>query len=148
MPPSCGPGAGHGRGWHGFRPPSPHPLQSLGLLTELDPASRAAPAAALRPIVARLLDWFGPDRLIWGSDWPVLTLAASLADWHALTDDLLAGLSAAERAAILGGTAALLSGGAAIARPRARLRAGRRKDRVSFLAIVLTLQIKSFTITT
>ncbi|MFO1105950.1 MAG: amidohydrolase family protein [Amaricoccus sp.] len=77
-----------------------------GLLTELDPASRAAPAAALRPIVARLLDWFGPDRLIWGSDWPVLTLAASLADWHALTDDLLAGLSAAERAAILGGTAA------------------------------------------
>ena len=29
------------------------------------------------PYVAHLLEHFGPERLVWGSDWPVLTKAAS-----------------------------------------------------------------------
>ncbi|WP_018430401.1 amidohydrolase family protein [Hoeflea sp. 108] len=80
-----------------------------GLLTELPAESRSTPeaaVAALRPTVDDLLSWFGPDRLIWGSDWPVLTLAAPFAFWDEVTARLLDGLGQSERAAILGGTAA------------------------------------------
>lgn len=76
-----------------------------GLLTELSPAELDAPEPRLREIFEQVLDWFGPERLIWGSDWPVLTLAASYDRWQALTDTLLSPLSAGERQAILGGNA-------------------------------------------
>jgi L-fuconolactonase len=79
-----------------------------GLLTELAPADRAAPqraATSLRPVIDALLDWFGPGRLMWGSDWPVLTLAGPYADWVAASDTLLAPLSAGERAQVLHGSA-------------------------------------------
>lgn len=79
-----------------------------GLLTEMSPDQRATPEMALkvlRPVLARLLEWFGPGRLIWGSDWPVLTLAAPPADWMSLTQALLEGLSADERVGILGANA-------------------------------------------
>ena len=59
----------------------------------------------LRPVLDALLGWFGPDRLMWGSDWPVLTLAAGYDDWGAVTDTLLAPLSTDERAHVLHGTA-------------------------------------------
>lgn len=84
-----------------------------GLLTELPAESRSTPeaaVAALRPTVDGLLGWFGPDRLIWGSDWPVLTLAAPFAFWDEVTACLLDGLGQSERAAILGGTAARFYG--------------------------------------
>ena len=84
-----------------------------GLLTELPAESRPTPdaaMAALRPTVDSLLTWFGPDRLIWGSDWPVLTLAAPFAFWEEVTARLLDGLGQSERAAILGGTAARFYG--------------------------------------
>lgn len=81
-----------------------------GLLTELDAEGRRAPLAPLREIFRRLLDWFGPERLIWGSDWPVLTLAAGYDEWLALTEALLEELSAPERAAIMGGNAARFYG--------------------------------------
>lgn len=84
-----------------------------GLLTEL-PAERRtttkAAAEALRPTLCSLLDWFGPDRLIWGSDWPVLTLASPFAFWDEVTARLLDGLGERERGAILGGTAARFYG--------------------------------------
>ena len=79
-----------------------------GLLTELAPADRITPESAtarLRPVVDALLNWFGPERLMWGSDWPVLTLAAPYADWVAASDTLLAPLSAGERGQVLHGTA-------------------------------------------
>lgn len=78
-----------------------------GLLTEL-PASHLAPETAfatIRPAFDTVLRLFGPDRLVWGSDWPVLTLAASYATWEQMTDRLLEGLTDSERAAILGGNA-------------------------------------------
>lgn len=84
-----------------------------GLLTELSDQDRADPLPALRAIMAPLLEWFGPQRLIWGSDWPVLTLAASWQDWRDLTDALLAPLPKADRAAILQGNAARFYGVAA-----------------------------------
>lgn len=84
-----------------------------GLLTELPAELRTTPKAAaeaLRPTIDSLLTWFGPDRLIWGSDWPVLTLAAPFAFWDEVTARLLDGLGEAQRAAILGGTAASFYG--------------------------------------
>lgn len=45
-----------------------------GLVTEARPNWSSAD---LRPYVQHLLHHFGPDRLIWGSDWPVCTLASS-----------------------------------------------------------------------
>ena len=74
-----------------------------GLLTE---APEGTGAAQLQPWVDLLLECFGARRLIWGSDWPVLTLAASYDDWILITRDLLSGLNEADRSAILGGNAA------------------------------------------
>jgi L-fuconolactonase len=64
----------------------------------------------LRPYAERVLELFGPDRLMFGSDWPVCTLAASYAQVHEAATALLTGLSQAERAAVLGGTAARVYG--------------------------------------
>mgnify|MGYP002372157715 CR=1 FL=1 len=83
-----------------------------GLLTELPDALRQPEAAlaALRPVVDEVLRLFGPNRLLWGSDWPVLTLAASHQVWEQITDRLLEGLTTSERQAILGGNAAKFYG--------------------------------------
>ncbi|WP_170330437.1 amidohydrolase family protein [Ruegeria arenilitoris] len=59
----------------------------------------------LRPYVDHLLDTFGPSRLIWGSDWPVCTLASSYQRWLDTTDELLSALTETERKAVLGGNA-------------------------------------------
>ncbi|MEP1585360.1 MAG: amidohydrolase family protein [Tateyamaria sp.] len=48
-----------------------------GLLTEAGDWSRAQVA----PYMEHLLTQFGSDRLVWGSDWPVLTLAADYGVW-------------------------------------------------------------------
>ncbi|MGY3439907.1 amidohydrolase family protein [Marinovum sp. KMM 9879] len=76
-----------------------------GLLNEVSDEERADPLPALQAIFEPLLDGFGPERLMWGSDWPVLTLAAPWQDWRSLTEALLAPLSDSDRAAILHGTA-------------------------------------------
>jgi L-fuconolactonase len=76
----------------------------LSGLTTLGPGGRAS-ADDLRPFVDRALDAFGPSRMLFGGDWPVSTLAGPYADTMATTFDLLAPLSAAERADVLGGTA-------------------------------------------
>ncbi len=59
----------------------------------------------LRPYVDHLLNTFGPSRLIWGSDWPVCTLASSYERWLETTDLLLSQLSSSERDAVMGGNA-------------------------------------------
>ncbi|MCZ3374357.1 amidohydrolase family protein [Rhizobium sp. AG207R] len=76
-----------------------------GLLTEFSREELLNPKHVLDAIFGQLLDWFGPHRLMWGSDWPVLTLAASYEDWIGYTQELLDHLSPAEREAIMGGTA-------------------------------------------
>ena len=62
----------------------------------------------LRPVTEHLLASFGPDRLIFGSDWPVLTLRADYARWLETATALLSGCSESEREAIFGGNAARL----------------------------------------
>jgi L-fuconolactonase len=74
-----------------------------GLVTEAGAEWRGG---GLDRYVNHLLDCFGADRLMWGSDWPVLNLATRYDAWWTETERLLAPASEAERAAILGGTAA------------------------------------------
>lgn len=74
-----------------------------GLLTEAPPG---AGPDALRPVVDTLIAHFGTDRLLWGSDWPMLTLAGGYQAWHDLSEALLDGLAPDARAAIFGGNAA------------------------------------------
>ncbi len=59
----------------------------------------------LKPFFNHLLHSFGPDRMLWGSDWPVVNLATGLPDWIAITHTLLADLTESERTAIASGTA-------------------------------------------
>lgn len=59
----------------------------------------------LRPYVNTYLAAFGPDRVVFGSDWPVVKLAASHARWLATAQTLLDGMSAADRDAVFFGNA-------------------------------------------
>ncbi|HEV2557731.1 MAG TPA: amidohydrolase family protein [Microvirga sp.] len=76
-----------------------------GLVTEAGPDWSVE---TLRPYVDHLLAVFGPERLLWGSDWPVVNLAGGYDRWREASLVLLAGLTEAERAALLGGNAARL----------------------------------------
>lgn len=70
-----------------------------GLATEAAPGWRDDD---LRPYVDHLLAAFGPDRLLWGSDWPVLLLAGDYAGWLACAERLV---PQADHPAIFGGNA-------------------------------------------
>ena len=73
-----------------------------GLWTE---APAGQPVEVVRPWCEALLTIWGPQRLLWGSDWPVLELAGSYADWRRWTTDLLREWSPQEQADVLGGNA-------------------------------------------
>ena len=60
---------------------------------------------AIRPILDHVLDVFGPDRLMYGGDWPVSLIAGGYARVWSGIDELLGGLDAADRDLILAGTA-------------------------------------------
>ena len=57
------------------------------------------------PYIDVVLEAFGPDRLMFGSDWPVCTLAASYAEVASIAANAVGTLTEVERAAIYGGTA-------------------------------------------
>lgn len=75
-----------------------------GLVTEAD--HDAWTVEQLRPYADVLLEAFGPDRIMFGSDWPVCLLATSYEVWVATATALTAGLTEVERQEIFGGTAA------------------------------------------
>jgi L-fuconolactonase len=65
---------------------------------------------ALRKYAAHVIEQFGPDRVMAGSNWPVILLGASFEQaWRGI-EELIAELSDAERAAILGATAERIYG--------------------------------------
>jgi L-fuconolactonase len=74
-----------------------------GLITE---AGEDWTVERLHPYTDHLLATFGPDRLVFGSDWPVLTLGADYPRWMEAANRLLADLDEAEQAKIFGGNAA------------------------------------------
>jgi L-fuconolactonase len=75
-----------------------------GILGEPPPAGHRG-VAHLEPYYETVLAEFGPDRLMFGSDWPVCTLTASYAEVVAAAQALTDGLSPMERAAVFGATA-------------------------------------------
>jgi len=60
--------------------------------------------------ISHLLDCFGPDRLMWGSDWPVVELAGGYRRWHEAACACLATITAGERERIFGANAARFYG--------------------------------------
>jgi predicted TIM-barrel fold metal-dependent hydrolase len=60
----------------------------------------------IRPYVEHAIAAFGWDRVVWGSDWPVCTLTASLSIWVAATHAIVKGCSLDERTRLFRGNAA------------------------------------------
>jgi L-fuconolactonase len=73
-----------------------------GLVTRSSPWS----TAALRPYADTLLRTLGPERLMFGSDWPVCLLAAGYDQVIAAAEKLTGDLDTRRRDAVFGGTAA------------------------------------------
>lgn len=73
-----------------------------GLLTELPPAGSRDEVIQAIDV---LFDLFGPGRLLWGSDWPVLTLAADYAAWFELARAAIAARSPDAVPAVMGDNA-------------------------------------------
>ncbi len=60
----------------------------------------------LRPYAGHVLEVFGPERVMWGSDWPVVRLRAEYDRWNSVARLLVAHLSVADQTRVFGGTAA------------------------------------------
>lgn len=100
-------GTDPGDGWRtGMRALAAHPqiaCKLSGLANEFGPGWSPD---TLKPVFDHVLECFGPDRLMWGSDWPVLHLAGDYDDWLAGAQRLAAPLSASEQGQLFAGTAA------------------------------------------
>jgi L-fuconolactonase len=70
-----------------------------GLLTE---AGHAAAKGAVQRWAGHVLACFGADRVVWGSDWPVLELAGTYTMWLDETRQILSHLNATQAAAVMG----------------------------------------------
>jgi L-fuconolactonase len=57
-----------------------------GLLTQ---ANQGAGIDEIDAVAAHVFDCFGIDRVLWGSDWPVVTLRASYRDWLEMSLELV-----------------------------------------------------------
>ncbi|MFF0269951.1 amidohydrolase family protein [Kribbella sp. NPDC004536] len=74
-----------------------------GLSSGLAPGSWRA--ADLEDRVTVALEAFGPERLLYGSDWPLAELGGGAVPWRSAVDSLLSELTEAERQRVFGGTA-------------------------------------------
>jgi len=70
-----------------------------GMVTEAGPAWTVE---QLRPYAQHVLQVFGAQRVMWGSDWPVLRLAADYGAWLDATEALLEQLDPAQKKSVLG----------------------------------------------
>jgi L-fuconolactonase len=102
------------RGWQpwadGIAAIARHPrvhCKLSGLATE---AESDWSAASLAPYVQHLIACFGAQRLLWGSDWPVVDLAGGYTRWFDAAESLLSKMTVTEREAILGANAARFYG--------------------------------------
>jgi L-fuconolactonase len=74
-----------------------------GLVTEAAPDWQIAD---LSQVVDHVRACFGPRRMLWGSDWPVVDLAGGYGRWLAAAENLVADLAPGEKAGVFGGNAA------------------------------------------
>lgn len=68
-------------------------------------SGRPVTAEVLRPYTDHMLACFGPERTLWGGDWPVVDINSSLPEWIDLTRELCRGLSPDEQRSLGVGTA-------------------------------------------
>jgi len=73
-----------------------------GLVTESDSDWSAA---TLKPYTDHVLSVFGAQRVMWGSDWPVVRLRCEYVDWYRLAQELTSGLSSTDQQAVFSTTA-------------------------------------------
>lgn len=106
-----------GERWEGLRDWSEHlrilARDSRAVVKLSGLATEAAPgwsAGDLVPYTDVLFEHFGPSRILWGSDWPVVDLAGGYAAWWSATRTLLESLEPEERDAVLGTNAARFYG--------------------------------------
>jgi L-fuconolactonase len=62
-------------------------IKFSGLLTEAPQTQ--VDVTVLQPYFDHIIDVFGPDRIMWGSDWPVLNINGDYDLWVSLTQSLL-----------------------------------------------------------
>jgi len=77
-----------------------------GMVTEAD--WKRWTVRDITPYVQRVLEWFGPERCVFGSDWPVCLVAASYARVIDVCGQAIGDLPADDRERIFGGNAAQL----------------------------------------
>ncbi|MFY0595654.1 MAG: amidohydrolase family protein [Cognatishimia sp.] len=70
-----------------------------GMVTEIGPDWRLSD---IEPFAKQILENFGAARTMFGSDWPVVNLASDYAQWRGAVDQLLKGLTDADRSRVLG----------------------------------------------
>jgi L-fuconolactonase len=78
-------------------------IKLSGMVTEAD--WKHWTARDLTPYVQRVLEWFGPERCVFGSDWPVCLVAASYAHVIDACGQALGDLPVEDRERIFGGNA-------------------------------------------
>lgn len=69
-----------------------------GIIVNVGPGETTA--ASLRPAIEHTIECFGWDRVMWGSDWPVCNLISTLGGWTDLLDEILAGCTKDQLAAL------------------------------------------------
>jgi L-fuconolactonase len=83
---------------------------TMAKLSGLQAPGRPFTAEAVRPAWEVALELFGPERLMWGSDWPLTVPAGGYRHAWAVMSTLVAELSPDEQAHILSGTATSVYG--------------------------------------
>lgn len=78
-----------------------------GMITEIGPEWQLAD---LQPFAALVLEAFGPERVMWGSDWPVVNLAGDYRRWIEATPALLRHMPQSDQDRIFSGSAAAFYG--------------------------------------
>lgn len=95
--------------WRNWAGPLAHAARGTGAFCKLSGLATEAGSDwttdTLGPYVRHILDCFGADRVMWGSDWPVVDLAGGHRRWREATLSLLSTLAPSEREAVLGTTA-------------------------------------------
>jgi len=98
-----------GQGWRVWREQLQSAAQRPNVVAKVSGLDTAAGPGwtvdELRPSVEAAIDAFGPDRLMFGSDWPVCRMVGSFGAVASAAERLLGALSPDEQARVFGGTA-------------------------------------------
>jgi L-fuconolactonase len=81
-----------------------------GMVTEADWVGKTVTLEALRPYLDVVVEAFGPERLMAGSDWPVCLVGTEYGAWFRMLEEFFKGFSEAERVAVFGETASWVYG--------------------------------------